>query len=164
MWFKWNLWPEAGLFVWRLPSVVFAEFKWYSQYRGRYDTALFRILLNFAHVLQYSHFVWSVIWAKPCPHQSKDRKTRVGRVSCRGGWRGTKKKRFKLRWWDIVSEVPSSEPFIDAGLPVCGARRHSDRVGPRVALSFCPKLTPALPPGLCAPHLACPSALVTGYL
>lgn len=42
--------------------------------------------------------------------------------------------------------------------------RHSDRVGPRVALSFCPKLTPALLPGLCAPHLACPSTLVTGYL
>ncbi|KAI9547710.1 hypothetical protein NQZ68_014976 [Dissostichus eleginoides] len=37
--------------------------------------------------------------------------------------------------------------------------RHSDRVGPRVAFSFCPKLTPALSPGLCAPHLACPSAL-----
>lgn len=43
-------------------------------------------------------------------------------------------------------------------------RRHSDRVGPRVALSFCPKLTPALLLGLYAPHLACPSALVRRYL
>lgn len=38
------------------------------------------------------------------------------------GWEGVKKKRLKLRLRDNVSEVPSSEPFIDAGLPVCGAR------------------------------------------
>ncbi|KAK0143025.1 Fibroblast growth factor 10 [Merluccius polli] len=44
--------------------------------------------------------------------------------------------------------------------------RHCDRLGPRVALSFCPKLTPALPPGLCGPHLACPSTLpwLAGWL
>lgn len=42
--------------------------------------------------------------------------------------------------------------------------RHSDREGPGVAPSFCPQMTPALPPGLCAPHLARPSTAVTGYL
>lgn len=75
-------------------------------------------LFNFAH----SCFVWSFIWAKSCPHQ-KDEKMRFGSVSCRAGWWGVrKKKRLKLRCWDNVSEVPSSEPFIYSGLPVLGAR------------------------------------------
>lgn len=120
----------------------------------QYDKAFCHSLLNFAH----SCFVRSFIQVKSCPHQ-KDKETRLGSVSCGAGWDGgggvTKKKRLKLRWWDNVSEVPSSEPFIDAGLLVRGARetlRQSGAQGGLVFLSQADPCSPAWPlrpsPGL----------------
>lgn len=67
-----------------------------------------------------------IIYLGKAMHTSKRQENQVGECEF-WGWVGegggvTKKKRLKLRWRDNVSEVPSSEPFIDAGLPVRGAR------------------------------------------
>lgn len=62
----------------------------------------------------YSRFVWMPTLIERQENQQWESEVR--------GWEGVKKKRLKLRLRDNVSEVPSSEPFIDAGLPVCGAR------------------------------------------
>ena len=71
--------------------------------------------------LFYCHFMWSIYLGKVMPTSIEREENRQGESEV-WGWEGAKKKRLKLRWWDNVSEVPSSEPFIDAGLPVCGAR------------------------------------------